>query len=64
MAVATWSPYMWGREVLRGPIPLRVLPDTLELVWCLGGGNVHFASDDELLDCAQAQVGLTRGALR
>lgn len=33
-------------------------------LWGLGGGNVHFASDDELLDCAQARVGLTRGALR
>ena len=56
MVVATWSPYMWGRGVMRGPTPLRVLPDTLELVWGLGDGNVHFASDNVLLDCAKRKM--------
>ena len=33
-------------------------------LWVLGDGNVRFASDHGLLDCAEAQAGLTRGALK
>ena len=56
LAVAIWSPHTWGRGVMRGPTPLGVLPDTLELVWGLGGGNVRFASDNELLDCSRRKL--------